>query len=162
MSIAIGDKLPAAELLKPGVDGPATVSLAGLLAGRKVVLFGVPGAFTPTCHSAHLPSFVRTREAFAAKGIDAVYCLAVNDPFVLAAWDEATGASPGGVELLSDPQSQFVRAVGLDFDAPPVGLMGRSKRFAMIVEDGVVRQISVEASPGDCEISAGEALLQVA
>lgn len=161
MGIAIGDTLPDADLLRPGAEGPRQASLADLLGGKTAVLFGVPGAFTGTCTTAHLPSFLRNRDAFAEKGVDAIYCLAVNDPFVMAAWDEATGATAGGVEMVADPESRFVTETGLRFDAPQVGLIGRAKRFTMLLEDRVVRQISVEENPGVCEVTAGEALLKV-
>ena len=159
MSISVGDRLPEASFVRMGANGPETVSVADLTAGRKVVLFGVPGAFTPTCHSAHVPSFMRTRDGFAAKGIDEIACISVNDPFVMKAWGEATGASAAGLTMLADPQSGFTGAIGLQFDAPPVGLMARSKRYAMLVEDGVVTHLHLEESPGTCEISGGEALL---
>ncbi|MGR3433600.1 MAG: peroxiredoxin [Shimia sp.] len=159
MTLSVGDRLPAADLIHIGADGPETVALADRIAGRKVALFAVPGAFTPTCHSAHVPSFVRNMDALRAKGVDEVICVSVNDPFVMGAWGEATGATAAGITMLADPQSTFTKAIGMDFDAPPVGLIGRSKRYAMLVEDGVVRVLNTEASPGECEVSAGETLL---
>lgn len=144
-----------------GAEGPAPVALADKLSGRKVVLFAVPGAFTPTCHSAHVPSFMRTKDQFTAKGVDEIICISVNDPFVMKAWGDATGASAAGITMLSDAESAFTKAIGMDFDAPPAGLIARSKRYAMLVEDGVVTQLNEEASPGECEISAGEGLLDV-
>ena len=159
MTISDGATLPDASLLHLGAEGPAQVSLADKTKGRKVVIFGVPGAFTPTCHSAHVPSFIRTKDQFAARGVDEIICVSVNDPFVMNAWGEATGATAAGLTMLADPQSAFTTAIGLNFDAPPVGLMGRSKRYAMLVEDGVVRLLHVEEAPGTCETTAGEALL---
>lgn len=159
MTISTGDRLPGAQLMKMGANGPEAVDLAALTAGRKVALFAVPGAFTPTCHSAHVPSFLRTRQALAEKGVEEVICVAVNDPFVMAAWDEATGAGAGGIAMLADAEGAFTRAIGMDFDAPPAGLIGRSARYAMLVEDGVVRILHREENPGACEASAGEALL---
>ena len=159
MTIKIGDNLPAATFSRMGGEGPEQVELAGLTAGRKVVIFAVPGAFTPTCHSAHVPSFIRSKDAFIAKGVDEIICVSVNDPFVMKAWGEATGAGEAGLTLLADGTGAFTKAIGMDFDAPPVGLMGRSKRYAMLVEDGVVAILNVEESPGTCEVSAGEALL---
>jgi cytochrome c peroxidase len=159
MTLSTGDKLPEAKLLRHGDNGPEEVSLSDKTAGRKVVIFAVPGAFTPTCHSAHVPSFVRTKSDFDAKGIDEVICISVNDPFVVKAWDEATGAGKAGLTMLGDPQSTFTKAIGMDFDAPPAGLIGRSKRYAMIVDDGTVKVLHVEDSPGTCEVSAGESLL---
>ncbi|SHH52603.1 peroxiredoxin [Marivita hallyeonensis] len=160
MTIALGDKLPQADLVKMGSDGPETVSLADHAKGKKLVVFAVPGAFTPTCHSAHVPSFIRTKDQFEAKGIDEIICVAVNDPFVLQAWGESTGATAAGITMLGDAQSTFTKAMGMDFDAPPAGLMGRSKRYAMIVDDGKVTALHVEESPGVCEVSGGEALLE--
>lgn len=159
-TIAEGDRLPDAEFLRIGPDGPETVALRELTAGRRVVIFAVPGAFTPTCHSAHMPSFVRNRDAFAEKGVDAILCVAVNDPFVLRAWGEATGADRAGIEILSDASGAYTRAVGLGFDAPGSGFHGRSRRYAMLVEDGVVRVLHVETARGTCEVSGGEAMLE--
>lgn len=159
MTIAEGDKLPDAQLLRIGAEGPETVALSDLTAGRKIVLFGVPGAFTPTCHSAHVPSFVRTAGDFTAKGVDEIVCVAVNDPFVMKAWGEASGAAEAGIAMLADAEGALVKAMGLDFTAPPVGLYGRAKRFALIADDGVVRTLSVEDNPGACDVSGGEALL---
>ncbi|MEL6520710.1 MAG: peroxiredoxin [Pseudomonadota bacterium] len=159
MAISVGDTLPEATLYKMGAEGPEAVALADLTKGRKVVLFAVPGAYTPTCHSAHVPSFVRTKDQFSAKGVDEIICISVNDPFVMGAWGEATGASAAGLTMLGDPESAFTKAIGMDFTAPPVGLIARSKRYAMVAEDGVVKALNVEESPGQCEISAGEALL---
>ena len=160
MAIAQGERLPEAALVRMGATGPEEVGIGDLTAGRKVVIFAVPGAYTPTCHSAHVPSFVRTRDDFAAKGVDEIVCVSVNDPFVMKAWGEATGASAAGIAMLADASGAFTRALGMDFDAPPVGLLGRSKRYAMLVDDGVVTVLNVEASPGECEISAGETLLE--
>lgn len=159
MTISVGDRLPETTFME--FDGNAPVETPGsdLFPGRRVVLFGLPGAFTRTCSSAHLPSFIRTADAFRARGIDAILCVAVNDPFVMKAWSDATGAADAGIRLLGDPAAAFTRALGLQFDAPQAGLIGRSRRFAMLVEDGVVKVLNLE--PGrDCTISAGEALLE--
>ncbi|MBK5926309.1 peroxiredoxin [Rhodobaculum claviforme] len=159
MSITEGATLPDASFTVIGDDGPATVALSDKVKGRKVVIFAVPGAFTPTCHSAHVPSFIRTGDAFAAKGVDEILCVSVNDPFVMKAWGEATGATNAGITMLSDAGAEFTRAIGMTFDAPPVGLLSRSRRYAMLVEDGTVTALNVEEGPGSCEVSAGEALL---
>lgn len=159
MTIAEGSRLPEATLTRIGEKGPEPITLADKLAGRKVVLFAVPGAFTPTCHSAHVPSFIRTKDAFAAKGVDEIICVAVNDPFVMKAWGEATGATEAGLTLLADADSSFTTAIGMVFDAPPTGLIKRSRRYAMLVEDGTVTALQIEESPGTCEKSGGEALL---
>lgn len=159
MTIAQGDTLPEATLVKMGAEGPEAVSLANHAKGKKVVIFAVPGAFTPTCHSAHVPSFIRTKDQFAAKGVDEIICVSVNDPFVMKAWGESTGATEAGITMLGDAESAFTKAIGMDFSAPPAGLIARSKRYAMIVDDGVVTTLHVEESPGVCEVSGGEALL---
>jgi len=159
MTISVGDMLPDASFTRMGGAGPEAVSLGDLTKGRKVVIFAVPGAYTPTCHSAHVPSFVRTKGAFADKGVDDIICVSVNDPFVMMQWGKDTGASEAGILMLSDAESAFTKAIGMDFDAPPAGLVSRSKRYAMLVEDGKVTQLNPEESPGTCEISAGETLL---
>ena len=160
MTISAGDTLPDATLVGLGAEGPKPVTVADKVKGRKVVIFAVPGAFTSTCTSAHVPSFIRTKGQFDAKGVDEIICISVNDPFVMGAWGDSTGASSAGITMLGDPVSAFTKAIGMDFDAPPVGLIGRSKRYAMLVEDGVVKVLHAEASPGECGISAGEGLLE--
>ncbi len=159
MTITTGATLPEATFSRIGESGPEQVEFSSLTKGRKVVIFAVPGAFTPTCHSAHVPSFIRTKDQFTAKGIDEIICISVNDPFVLKAWGADTGAADAGITMLADGTGAFTKAIGMDFDAPPVGLMGRSKRYAMLVEDGKVTLLHAEESPGVCEVSGGEALL---
>ena len=159
MALTPGDTLPDATLVKMGAEGPEAVQVKDLTAGRKVVIFAVPGAFTPTCHSAHVPSFVRTKDAFADKGVDEIICISVNDPFVMKAWGESTGAADAGSTMLGDAESAFTKAIGRDFSAPPVGLMARSQRYAMLVEDGKVVLFQAEDNPGECNVSGGEALL---
>jgi len=159
MTISAGDRLPEGTLIRLGANGPEQVQVSDLTRGRNVVIFAVPGAFTPTCSVAHVPSFIRTRAAFADKGVDEVVCIAVNDPFVMKAWGEATGATEAGITMLADASGAFTKALGLDFEAAAAGLLGRSKRYAMQVVDGEVRKLQLEASPGVCEVSGGEALL---
>ncbi len=158
MTISKGETLPQASLLRLGEAGPESVDLAGLTAGKTVVIFAVPGAFTPTCTNAHMPSFVQTAEQYRAKGVDLI-CVSVNDPFVTDAWAKATGAEAAGIAVLADAEGAFTKAIGLDFTAPPAGLFGRSKRYAMLVEDGVVKALHVETSPGTCSVSAGPSML---
>lgn len=157
--ISVGDKLPEATLTRLGAEGPEAVAIQEVAKGRKLAIFAVPGAFTPTCHSAHVPSFIRTKDQFAAKGVDEIICISGNDPFVMKAWGEATGATEAGITMLADAECSFTDAIGMRFDAPPAGLIGRSKRYAMIVEDGEVKILHLEESPGTCEVSAGEGLL---
>ena len=160
MPISTGDKLPEATLLHIGAEGPEQISLAEKTAGRKVVIFALPGAFTGTCSEQHVPSFIRTREALGGKGVDEVMCISVNDPFVMSAWSKATGAGEGGVTMLADADGAFTAAMGMGFDAPPVGFKGRSKRYSMVVEDGTVTVMHAEENPGVCETSSGEAILE--
>ena len=159
MKLAKGGKLPEAERGRMGAEGPEPVQMADKRKGRKVVIFAVPGAFTPTCHSAHVPSFVRTKEQFDAKGVDEIICLSCNDPFVMQAWGEATGATVAGITMLADASSAFTRAIGMEFDAEGAGLMGRSMRYAMLVEDGVVTLWQPAAGRGTAENTGGEALM---
>lgn len=159
MTITPGTRVPDATLLMIGPDGPASVALSDRLSGRKVVLFGLPGAYTGTCTTAHVPSFIRTRDAFAAKGVDEVVCVSVNDPFVMKAWGEATGAEAAGITMLADPGSEFTKAIGMNFTAPPVGFYDRSRRFSMLIVDGTVTIVNLDENPGVCEMSAGETLL---
>lgn len=159
MTIEIGQDLPEATLLKMAAEGPAPVTLSALTKGRKVVIFGLPGAYTGTCTTAHVPSFMRNMDALTAKGVDEVICVSVNDPFVMGAWGEATGASAAGITMLGDADCNFTEALGLRFDAPPAGLIARSKRYALMAEDGVVKVFHAEENPGVCETSGGEAMV---
>ncbi|MDB6181930.1 peroxiredoxin [Paracoccus fistulariae] len=158
MTIATGETFPAGQLLKLGENGPEPVDTASLT-GR-VAIFGVPGAFTGTCTTAHMPSFIRTADQFREKGVSRIVCLTVNDPFVADAWAKATGADAAGIEVLADADGSVTKALGLSFDAPPAGLIGRSQRFAALLKDGVVEVLEIEDSPGLCGVSAGEALLE--
>lgn len=159
MTVKTGDSLPNAHFPRIGAEGPETVELAPKLTGRKVVIFAVPGAFSSTCDQAHVPSFIRTKDGFAAKGVDEVICLGVNDPFVMQAWGASTGAEDAGITMLADADGSFTREIGMDFDAEVVGFYGRSKRYAMVVEDGTVTLLHEEPTRG-CTLSGGEALLE--
>ena len=158
MTISEGAALPDGTLLVMGDNGAEQVSVAERLKGRKVVVFGLPGAFTGTCSTAHLPSFMRTKPKFDAKGVDEIICVSVNDPFVMKAWGEATGATAAGITMLGDADASFSKAIGLTFDVPHLGFFARSKRYSLLAEDGVVTKFNPETGPG-CEISAGEHLL---
>jgi glutaredoxin/glutathione-dependent peroxiredoxin len=158
MAIQVGDRLPAVNLKQLTAEGIKDVSTAELTRGRKVVLFAVPGAFTPTCSEKHLPGFLDQAEAIKAKGVDAIVCVAVNDPFVLSAWEKARNVD-GRVRMLSDGNAELARALGLDFDASGFGLGTRSKRYAMIVEDGTVKTLLIEDAPTQAEKSSAAAIL---
>lgn len=157
MTIQVGDKLPHATFTKPGEAGLEAVESEAFFAGRKVALFAVPGAFTPTCSARHLPGFVEKADALKAKGVDEIACTAVNDPFVMGAWAKASGAE--GITMLSDGNGAFAEAVGLSFDGSKFGMGTRSQRYAMLVEDGVVTQLHVEA-PGEFKVSSADYLLE--
>jgi peroxiredoxin len=158
MSINIGDTLPEATFRILGSEGIEKLSTDDVFAKKKVVLFAVPGAFTPTCHLKHLPGFIENAEAFKQKGVDTVACVAVNDPFVLDAWAKASDGA-GKVLFLSDGNAEFTKEIGMEFDGSGIGLATRSKRYAMLVEDGVVLELSVEDSPGVADVSTAEKLL---
>ncbi len=161
MTISVGDKLPAASLGRLGEDGPEQVDLNAMVAGKKVVIFAVPGAYTPTCSSAHMPSFVKNADKLRTKGVDEIICVSVNDVFVMKSWGDDLGATAAGIHSLADGDSSFTKAIGMDFSAPPVGLIDRSKRYAMIVEDGIVTALNVEEAPSVCDISGGENILDL-
>lgn len=159
MTISVGSTLPDAKLLQMGADGPEFVDLSARLKGRKVVVFGLPGAFTGACSTSHMPSFMRTVDAFRAKGVDEIICVAVNDPFTLKAWGEATGAAKAGITILGDSDGALTRALKMDFTAPQIGLIGRSNRYAVVVDNGVITHANID-KPGECNISKGEELLE--
>src|SRR3984957_17529508 len=159
MTIKVGDRLPNVTVRLVTPDGPKPVETNDYFAGKKVVLFGLPGAFTPPCHKNHLPGFIVSEAAFKAKGVDAIAMTAVNDHFVLQAWSDATG-SKGHIDFLADGGGDFAKALGLDFDASAGGLGVRSKRYAMLVEDGVVKELNIEPSPGQADVSSAAHLLE--
>jgi len=156
MTISVGDRLPNTTLVKATSDGPDQVESETFFAGRRVALFAVPGAFTPTCSAKHLPGFVEKEAALKAKGIDEVACTSVNDAFVMDAWGKSAGA--GDITLLADGNGDFAKAVGLTMDGSGFGMGTRSQRYSMIVNDGVVEQLNVEA-PGEFKVSSAEHLL---
>jgi peroxiredoxin len=158
MTIKVGDKIPSVKLKQMTPEGVKEVSTDDFFKGKKVVLFAVPGAFTPTCSAKHVPGFVQNDAALKAKGVDAVACLSVNDAFVMGAWGKDQKAD-GKVVMLADGNGDFTRAVGLEFDATANGLGKRSKRYAMVIDNGVVKTLNVEA-PGAFEVSSAEAILK--
>ncbi len=158
MPIAPGNKLPHATFKTMTAAGPSEISTEELFGGKKAVLFAVPGAFTPTCHGQHLPGFLQHAAEFKAKGIGLIACTAVNDVFVLNAWAKASGAE-GTVTFLADGNGDFAKAIGLELDGAPIGFGIRSKRYAMLLDDGVVKALHVEAQPGTAQESSAERLL---
>jgi peroxiredoxin len=157
MTIKVGDRLPQANLVKASADGPQPVDTESYFAGRKVALFSVPGAFTPTCSARHLPGFVEKAEELKAKGVDEVACVAVNDAFVLQAWAKSAGAE-GKVTMLADGNGDFAEALGLDADFSKFGMGKRGQRWSAIVDDGVIAELNVE-EPGAFSVSSAEFLL---
>lgn len=158
MTIKTGDLLPSVTLKKMGAAGLEEFNTADAVKGKKVIVFGVPGAFTPSCAQKHLPGYIAQCEAIKAKGIDEIICVAVNDPFVMSHWGQAAGAE-GKVTMWPDGNGLFADALGLTFDGAGAGLGKRLQRFSMVVEDGVVKSLEVEAKPSDVELSGAEACL---
>ena len=159
MAIKVGDRVPSGTFTVMTADGPKPKTSDELFKGKKVVLFAVPGAFTPTCHKNHLPGFVKNAAAIKAKGIDSIAVTSVNDIFVMTEWGKASGAA-GKVDVLADGAADFAKAIGLEMDMSAGGMGVRSKRYAMIVEDGVVKTLNIEDAPGKAEISGAENLLK--
>jgi peroxiredoxin len=159
MTITVGATLPAATFKTKTASGLADVPSSEVFGTGKVAVFAVPGAYTPTCHNTHMPSFVKAMDALKAKGVTKVACISVNDPFVMGAWGEATGATAAGVTMLADPTAAFTKALGLDFDGAGAGLGIRSKRYSMLVENGVVKVLNIEDAPGQAVCSTGEVLV---
>jgi peroxiredoxin len=158
MTISVGDPLPDASFTTMTAEGPQKLTTADLFDGQKVVLFAVPGAFTPTCHLKHLPGFIARADEIKAKSVDRIACVAVNDVFVLDAWSKQCGAA-GKVLFLADGSGDFTRAIGMELDLTERGLGRRSKRYAMIVDDRKVTTLNVEAQPGQAEESSAEKTL---
>jgi peroxiredoxin len=157
MTIKVGDKIPSVTLMEMQEGGPKPVSTDEFFKGRKVALFALPGAFTPTCSAKHVPGFVQNAGKLEAKGIDAIACLSVNDAFVMGAWGKDQGAGDA-VHMLADGNGEFTRAVGLVMDGRKFGMGERSQRYSMIVDDGVVKTLNVE-EPGAFEVSSAEHIL---
>lgn len=157
MTISVGDKLPDVKLVKATQNGPEQIEASEFFAGRKIALFSVPGAFTPTCSAKHLPGYVEKAEDLRAKGVDEIACTAVNDAFVMGAWKSAAGSDD--ITMLADGNGDFAQAVGLTMDGSGFGMGQRSQRYSMIVDDGVVTELNVE-QPGDFSVSSAEHMLK--
>lgn len=156
MTISVGDKIPDVTMVKATDDGPQQVSSKEYFAGKKVALFSVPGAFTPTCSAKHLPGFVEKADDLKAKGVDEIVGTAVNDAFVMGAWNKDSGSDE--ITMLADGNADFVEAIGLTMDGSGFGMGKRGQRFSMVVEDGTVTQLNVE-DPGDFKVSSAEHML---
>ena len=158
MTIKVGDKVPSVNFKKLTSDGLIDISTDDYFKGRKVALFSVPGAFTPTCSAQHLPGYIGNANALKAKGISAIACISVNDAFVMQAWGESVNAGDA-VEMLADGNGEFARATGLTLDGSGFGLGERSTRYSMLVEDGTISTLNVESNPGELDVSSAEHLL---
>jgi peroxiredoxin len=156
MTIQVGDRLPDVPLTIATADGPKPTTTSDFFNGKRVALFAVPGAFTPTCSARHLPSYVDKAEELKRQGVDEIACIAVNDPFVMAAWGQRDGSAD--ITMLADGNGDFTKAIGLTMDGSKFGLGERSQRYSMIVKDGVVEQLNVEA-PGEYRASSAENML---
>lgn len=159
MTIKAGDKMPEGGFAVMTAEGPGGMTTDELFSGKKVVIFSVPGAFTPTCSAKHLPGFVESATAIKAKGVDTVACMSVNDVFVMDAWGKSAGAE-GKVTMLADGNCDYAKALGLEIDASGFGMGMRGSRFALVVDDGVVSQAYIEAAPTDLAASAAENVLK--
>lgn len=157
MTIKVGDKMPAGTITLATKDGPQKVNAEDYFKGKKVVLFSVPGAFTPTCDAKHLPGFVEKAGELKGKGVNTIACLSVNDAFVMKAWGKAQ-STDGKVDMLADGNGEYTKALGLDFDASGFGMGTRGQRFALVVDNGVVKQVNVEAK-GEFKVSSAEYVL---
>jgi peroxiredoxin len=157
MTIQVGDRIPEATLMRMTESGPAPITTRDVFQGKKVVLFAVPGAFTPTCSMKHLPGYVQQAASIKAKGVETLACMAVNDAFVMHHWGQSQGVGDA-ILMLADGNGELTQKLGLEMDASKYGMGSRSKRFSMIVEDGVVKELNVE-SPGEFKVSSAESTL---
>ncbi len=161
MTISVGDQLPDAKVIHMTDEGPEELSIADLAKDKTILLFAVPGAFTPTCTKSHLPGYVDNAKAFYAKGVDAIYCVTVNDVFVADAWGKMIGAEEQDVRVLADASSDFTGKMGVQFDGAPAGLFNRSKRYALLAKNGEITALEIEDNPGVCQISSAEHMLSL-
>ncbi|MDO9125429.1 MULTISPECIES: peroxiredoxin [Alphaproteobacteria] len=159
MTINVGDRIPEATLMQMTDKGPAPVKTSEYFKGRKVVVFALPGAFTPTCSNQHLPGFIKNSDTIKGKGVDEIACLSVNDAFVMGAWGKQQGADEK-VTMLADGNGDFTKALGLEFDGTGFGMGVRSSRYSMLVDDGVVKSLNREPAGGKAEVSGAENILQ--
>lgn len=161
MTVSVGDTIPSVKLINQTDGDPEQIDIAERIAAKRAVIFGLPGAYTGICSAAHLPSFIRTADAFRAKGIDEIICVSVNDVRVMNHWGEHSGAHKAGILMLADWESELTKALGLAFSVPALGFKDRMTRCAMLVEDGVVKVLQFEDDHGVCNLTAGETLLEL-
>lgn len=160
MTVKVGDRIPSVTLPCQVGDEVTQVDIAERIAGKKAVIFGMPGAYTSTCSAAHLPSLIRTADGFREKGVEELIVVVVNDARVTEHWGRTTGATDAGITILADWDSQLTKALGLDFSVPAIGFKDRMKRCAIYTEDGVVKILQVEENAGVCDMTSGETLLE--
>ncbi len=161
MTVSVGDRIPSVKLIHQSGDEVSQIDIAERIAGKRAVIFGLPGAYTALCSSAHLPSFIRTADAFRAKGIDEIICVSVNDVRVMNHWGQTSGANAAGILMLADWDSELTKALGLNFTVPALGFKDRMTRCSMLTEDGVVKVLQLEEDNGVCNFTAGETLLEM-
>ena len=161
MKISIGKRLPEAKFLRMGIQGPEEIKLSHLTKDRKIILIGMPGAFTPTCSDHHLPSIIRNSKKIYKGGIDGILCIVVNDVHVAKAWSKQSGADKANISVLSDYDSQFTKAIGLEFSAPKIGLLNRLQRVFIIAENNVITYLQLEDKRGSCLLTSGEKILSI-
>lgn len=161
VTIKKGDSLPSAKLLHQTGDNVSEIDIAEFARGKRIVIFGLPGAYTGICSSAHLPSFIRTAAGFRDKGVDAIACVSVNDVRVMNYWGKDSGAEDAGIMMLADWDSELAKSLGLNFSVPALGFKDRMTRCSMLVEDGVITELQFEEDNGVCNLTAGETLLEM-
>lgn len=157
--VKVGDRIPSVKLLNQIGDKVSEIDIAERIRGKKAIIFGMPGAYTATCSAAHLPSLIRTADAFRAKGVDELICVTVNDVRVTEHWGRTSGATDKGILMLADWDSELTKALGLEFSAPGIGFKDRTQRCGIYTEDGVVKILQMETGKGVCDLTSGETLL---